>query len=130
MSTDQKSKWILINDANKNINRTYITKTIIKTDITDKENILPYLDESYFLDYTTPSDAYNIIAIDLNNLTNFKTYKLMVPEKNINNIIFTTYDYTETTVITSIYRIYNPDYNKLREFHTLIRNEYLHKYFV
>ena len=36
--------------------------------------ILPTLDETYYFEYKSPVEAYNIVATDLNSLPNFKAY--------------------------------------------------------
>ena len=60
--------WVLLNDVNKNSPKSYITKTVIITDIPQDNTtpILPTLDETYYFEYKSPVEAYNIVATDLN----------------------------------------------------------------
>lgn len=124
--------WVLLNDVNKNSPKSYITKTVIITDIPQDNTtpILPTLDETYYFEYKSPVEAYNIVATDLNSLPNFKAYKLSVPEKGCNYVQFIAYETEPTCTKTYIYKVHNPTYENLRQFRTVIRSQYLHQYFV
>lgn len=122
--------WISLHEVNKNNTKTYITKTVLVTKYPTQESlILPIPEEITVASYKTPIDAYNLIATDLNEMKNFTSYRLMVPEENIGSCEFVAHDLEDDCTKTYIYKIHHPEYQKRRLFHTTIRIHFLYKYF-
>ena len=49
-------------------------------------------ENSHYVAYTEPTDAYNYIATDLNDMKNFNSYRLTIPEQGTSYIEFVAHD--------------------------------------
>jgi hypothetical protein len=119
--------WILISEANKNLTKKYITKMVLYTEL-EGITVKSFHNSSELCEYKNPLDAYNLVALDMNKMKNLQSYKLMVPEPNVNNIVLNLHNVkSEKEHYTFIYTIYNSNYDELKEIHKCLKNDYLHK---
>lgn len=95
----------------------------ITTQINDT-SIVPNMEDTRLLKYTTPTDAYNSVATELNKLT-ISTYRCSVPEPRSSYIQLTVVSDDGTTHNTYVYRIYGT-YDQLCTIYKMLKRQYLH----
>jgi hypothetical protein len=124
------SDWIQLHVLNKNNDKLYITKQIIKIDVYENNDINVFHDGSEYIEYKDLLEGYNIVASDLNKLSKIKDYKMSTPDTEYGFIELTISDNSEKeTHKTLIYKIYNPSHGELQKIYGLLKSEYLHKCF-
>jgi hypothetical protein len=122
--------WLDLHAVNKNNDKCYITKSIIHTNLYENNNFDVFPESYQYIEYKEPLDAYNLIASDLNEMKNFKSYRLSTPDTEYGHLELTAHDDGNKDLhITKIYKIYNPKHEEIKETYKLLKTNYLHKCF-
>lgn len=121
--------WISLNEKNRDVATSYLVRHKICTEITD-QTISPSITDSHYCPWNKPLEAYNLIATDMNNMTNLESYKMAVPEPKLNNFDLAVRDAgsdEDDKHYTYCYKIYSPDHEKLKTVYKTLKVEYFHK---